>query len=133
MAQAQFPEWLTSLGARRRELDDVDRGLPWSHTIYYPGDVTSWGMAGTVKSAPDAATELALFTVASPVYDAEADETAWVISLSAAQTLALPADSDADGVSEFVYDVLISGPSGVNPSRLMGGRFVVLGFVTELA
>ena len=132
--QTPFNTWLQSLGPRRADMR-ADRGLPMSHTIQYPGNVTSWGLAGTVKSSPDSVTELAVFTIGTPSFDAGSNLTTWAVSLSAAQTAALPADADLDGRVDLVFDFLISGPGGTNPPpfRLFGGIFSVSGFVTELA
>ena len=126
---SQFDTWLRALRFRR-DLS-CDRGLPFTHTISYEGDLTTSGIAGTVKASPDATAELAVFTISSPVF---ADGfTTWTVSLSGAQTLALPADVDGDGRTDLVFDFLISGPGGVNPERLFGGVFTVVGFVTETA
>lgn len=122
---AKFPEWLAALGARRADLIGSDhvRGQSLSHTVRYTGDWSASSLTGSVKAAPDAATELAVFAVSSPVF---ADGvTSWFISLSASQTAALPADGDANGIEDFVYDVLIDG------RRLFGGLFRISGFVTE--
>ncbi len=124
--------WLATLGARRRDLAAV-RNLPFAHTIRYPGDVTSWGIAGTVKAQPDNATELAAFTIGDPAFDGEF--TSWTISLANSATLDLPDDPSGSGRVDLVYDILISGPSGTNPdaTRLMAGLFILSGFVTETA
>ena len=123
----QHPEWLKTLGRRRADLpvSEQVRGQAISHLVRYPGDLTSATLTGTVKSAPDATAALATFTVGTPVF--EDGETRWVVSLTGAQTGALPADSDADGVEYFVYDFLL------NNARLFGGLFPLSGFVTEPA
>jgi hypothetical protein len=101
-----------------------------SHTLAYPGDVTTATLAGSVKSSPDATAELAVFTIGSPVF--ANGVTTWSISLSGSQTAALPADVDGNGVESFVYDLLLTLPGGT-AQRIAGGLFLVSGFVTEPA
>lgn len=128
--QTQFDTWLKTLGALRADLPPAVRGLAVTHTLSYPGNVATATLAGSVKSAPDSTSELAAFTIGTPVF---ADGvTTWVISLSGTQTGALPADGDADGVALFVYDLLLS-LSGGTAQRIAGGLFPVSGFVTEPA
>ena len=130
---AKFPDWLASLGAQRRDLPRIDRGLPYTHSIRYPGNVTTWGLSGSIKSTPDTPTELAVFSISTPAFDAGTNLTTWVASLTASQTLGLPADNDANGVEPQLYDFIISQPAGANPRRLMGGLIEVSGFITELS
>jgi len=126
----QYADWLLSLGKLRADLPPCVRGLAVSHTLTYPGNVTTATLAGSVKSAPDATSELAVFTIGTPVF---ADGvTTWAFSLSGAQTLALPADVDGNGTEAFVYDLLLT-LSGGGAQRIAGGLFPVSGFVTELA
>lgn len=124
---AKFPEWLKSLGRRRADLPPAVRGLPVSHDVVHPGNLTSATLEGTIKATPDAATELAAWSVSAPTFDGT--NTIWVISLTGVQTLGLPSDSDFDGVERFVYDFLIT--QGGNTERLFGGIFTLSGFVTE--
>lgn len=130
--ETQFPQWLKSLGQRRRDMPPVDRGLPFSHLIRYSGDVTTWQIVGTVKASPDAATELATFTISAPTYDADTGLTAWVATLTPEQTLAL-GGANFEGVTQRFFDFVISESEGANPRRLMAGIFPISGFVTELS
>lgn len=132
--RSEFDIWLASLGARRRDLKDVDRGLPYRHIIRHPGNVTAWGLAGTVKASLDATEELAVFTIGTPAFDAGTGFTSWTVSLTDEQTAftGVP-DVERRGRIELVYDFLVSEAGGANPRRLMGGLFTVSGFVTELA
>jgi hypothetical protein len=87
-----------------------------------------------VKVAPDAPSELAVFSVGTPIF---ADEvTTWAFSLAAGSgvnsTGSLPADADGYGVAVFVYDLLLT-LSGGSPQRIAAGLFPVSGFVTEIA
>ena len=124
----QFQAWLSSLGSRRADLPAADRALAVSHTLTYPGNVTTATLRGAIKASPDATAELATFTIGTPVF---ADGvTTWAISLTAAQTAGLPADGDGDGVETFVFDFLLT-LSGQPTARICGGLFVVSGFVTE--
>lgn len=125
-----FNTWLETLGGRRADMPMTVRGLPISHSVVYPGDMRAATLSGSVKVAPDATTELAVFSVASPVF-ADA-ETTWTVTLTGSQTASLPSDADGDGRADFVFDFLLTQPiSGAE--RLFGGLFPVSGFVTEPA
>jgi hypothetical protein len=101
-----------------------------SHTLTYPGNVTTATLAGSIKASPDAPTELAALTVSTPVF---ADGvTTWTFSLSGGQTLALPADTTFNGVTTLIYDLLLT-LSGGTAQRIAGGLFPISGFVTEAA
>ncbi len=127
----QYDTWLNTLGTRRADMPMTVRGFAMFHTITYPGDVTDWELSGTVKASPDSTTELATFTVDTPVF--LSGKTTWTVNLSGAQTALLP--EGLDGRTDLIFDFIISGPSGLNPlpSRLFGGLFPVSGFVTEPA
>jgi hypothetical protein len=125
-----YTDWLKSLGPLRADLPHCVRGLAVSHTMTYPGNVTTATLEGSVKSAPDATAELAVFTIGSPVF---ADGvTTWAFSLTGTQTAALPADTDGNGVEVFIYDLLLTLGGGT-PQRIAGGVFPLSGFVTEPA
>ena len=125
-----YASWLASLGALRADLPPCVRGLAVSHTLTYPGNVTTATLAGSIKASPDAPTELAALTVSTPVF---ADGvTTWTFSLSGGQTLALPADTTFNGVTTLIYDLLLT-LSGGTAQRIAGGLFPISGFVTEAA
>lgn len=126
----EFETWLKSLGKRRADMPVADRGLPVSHTITYTGDVTTATLEGSVKASPDSPSELAVFSVSAPSFDAGANLTTWAFSLTGAQTLALPVDDDGDGLVTLIYDFVFT-PNGGSPRRLFGGLFPISGFVTE--
>jgi hypothetical protein len=130
----KFPEWLKTLGQLRADLPPCVRGLAVSHTLTYPGNVTTATLAGSVKAAPDATAELAVFNISTPVF--ANGVTTWTFGLAggsgANSTGALPADGDFDGEAVFVYDLLLT-LSGGNAQRIAGGLFRVSGFVTEPA
>jgi hypothetical protein len=126
----QYDTWLATLGGLRADMPMTVRGLAISHTVTYPGNVTTATLEGTVKAAPDATAELATFTVGTPAF---ADGvTTWAISLNGTATSALPADSDGDGREDFIFDMLLT-LSGGSPERIFAGLFPVSGFVTEPA
>jgi hypothetical protein len=126
----QYDTWLSTLGGLRADMPMTVRGLPISHTVTYPGNVTTAALAGSVKASPDATAELATFTVGTAVF---ADGvTTWPISLTGTQTGPLPADTDGDGETVVIYDFLLT-LSGGSPQRIFGGLFPVSGFVTEPA
>ena len=129
-----YTDWLLSLGSRRVTLPPAVRGLAYSKTVSYPGDVRTATIRGTAKAAPDQATELATFTFGTPsLIDGR---TVWAFSLpggfGANSTGALPADDDGNGVVNLVFDFLITLP-GLSEDRLVGGIFPLSGFVTEPA
>lgn len=125
-----YAEWLATLGALRADLPPCVRGLPVSHTLTYPDNVTTATLAGSIKAAPDATAELAVFTIGTPSF--ASGVTTFPLSLSGSQTGALPADVDGDGVTTLVFDLLLT-LSGGPPQRIAGGLFPVSGFVTEPA
>ena len=127
---SQFNTCLKTLGPLRADMPMTVRGLAISHTVTYPGDVTTAILAGSVKASPDTTSELAVFTVGTPVF---ADGvTTWTISMAGSVTGALPADADGDGRVDLIFDFILT-LSGGTPQRLFGGLFPVSGFVTEPA
>lgn len=126
----QFDTWLQTLGGLRADMPMTVRGLPIRHTVTFPGNVTTATLTGSVKASPDAATELAVFTVGTPVF--AGGVTTWTVSLTGTQTGGLPADGDGDGRIDLVFDFLLT-LSGGSPERLFGGLFPLSGFVTEPA
>jgi hypothetical protein len=105
--------------------------MRFADTISHEGNITSSVLTGSVKSSPDSATELVTFTIGSASFND--GFTTWAVSLTPAQTRALPSDSDGDGRVDLVYDFVLAGSGGTNPTRLHGGIFTVVGFVTETA
>lgn len=124
----QYDTWLSTLGSLRADMPMTVRGKAILHEVTYPGDVTTATLSGSVKAAPDSATELAVFTVGTPVFSGGL--TAWPVSLSAAQTGGLPSDAAGDGLIVLIYDFVFN-LAGDDPQRLFGGLFPVSGFVTE--
>jgi hypothetical protein len=131
----QYTDWLLSLGGRNAPLPPCDRRLAVTHFYEFPGNVTTATLSGSVKASPDATTELAVFTIGTPVFDPDENVTRWAFSLPAGtgsnSTGALPADGNGDGVVYFVYDLLLTLSGGVT-RRVAGGLFPVSGFVTEV-
>jgi len=131
----QYSEWLASLGNLRADLPACTRRLPVEHTLTYQGDVRTATLIGSIKAAPDSETELAVFSVSAPNYNAGAGVTIWNFSLAGGtgpnSTGALPADTDGDGVTTLIYDLILTLPGGY-PQRIAGGLFPVSGFVTEV-
>lgn len=126
-----FDEWLRQLAAAKKGPVPlrIDRGLPWTYTIALQADYTGSSLIGSIRLAPDAIDPvLVSFTVSGPsVADGV---TSFTLSLTKEQTAALPADADADGTTQLVYDLLFT-PSGGTQSRLFGGVVEVLGKVTN--
>lgn len=128
----QYDTWLKTLGTLRADMPMTVRGQAISHTVTFPGNVTTATLSGSVKAAPDSATELAVFSVSSPSFDSGTNLTTWTVSLTGSTTLALPADTDGDGRTDLIYDFLLA-LSGGTPKRIFGGLFPISGFVTEPA
>lgn len=128
----QFDTWLQTLGGLRADMPMTVRGLAISHTVTFPGNVTTATLTGSVKAAPDATSELAVFTVGAPSFNAGTNLTTWAVSLTGAQTGALPVDADGDGRVDLIFDFILT-LSGGTPQRIFGGLFPVSGFVTEPA
>lgn len=122
-------EWLALLAQAMKgpvTMPVAVRGQTYAHTITLVGvDYTSAALSGSIRAAPDSATALATFTIGAP--SLAGGNTVWTVSLSAAQTGALPADGDGDGVETFPYDFLLDG------HRLFGGAFYLSGHITEPA
>ena len=127
---SQFNTWLKTLGPLRADMPMTVRGQAISHTVTYAGNVTTAVLAGSVKASPDATSELAVFTVGTPVF---ADGvTTWTVSMAGSVTGALPADANGDGRVDLIFDFILT-LSGGTPQRIFGGLFPVSGFVTEPA
>ena len=121
----EYQEWLASLGGLRADMPVAVRGQALSHTVTYPGDVTTATLTGSVRAAPDSDTALATFTIGTPAF---ADGvTTWAISLGEGDWGSIPADTDGNGTTVLPFDFLL------NNNRLFGGLFTVSGHITEPA
>jgi hypothetical protein len=92
-------------------------------------DVSADTFTASIRLSPDAAgSTLADFAVMVGAY--ANDETPLTLTLTAAQTAALPADEDGDSLVELVFDILRT-PQGLSePGRFAGGNIYVSGKVT---
>ena len=131
MAGTTFDAWLAELAKAQKGpvTLQIDRGIPFVYSLALDGDWTGSALIGSIRLAPDTVDPvLVSFTVSGPtVVD---DVTSFTLSLTKTQTAALPADNDADGVSQFAYDLLFT-PDGGTEQRLFGGVAVVKGKVTN--
>lgn len=134
MTASVHAEWLKSLGTQRQDLPAIRRLKPVSHTVTYPGNVTTGTLTGAIKASPNTEAELVTFTIGTASYDAGTDKTSWVVSLTGTQTNGtnLPISGDGSAVDYFVFDFLFQ-PSGGDVGLLFGGLVEVTGFVTEPA
>jgi hypothetical protein len=129
----QWDTWLAALKAAGKGGEvyhqlTIDRGLPYSKELAFGADMSGDAFDATLKASPDAATELATFTITVGAY---ADGvTPVTLELTDLETDALPADGDLDGVEEFVFDILRTPLGGVQ-ERLLAGMIPVAGMVTE--
>ena len=119
----QYNTWLKTLGPLRADMPMTVRGQAISHTVTYPGDVTTATLAGSVKASPDATSELAVFTVGTPSFNSGTNLTTWAVSLTGAQTGALPVDADGDGRTDLIYDFLLTLSGGTAQRIFRGFRF----------
>lgn len=123
-----FPQWTALLAQARKgpvSLPVAVRGQAYQHNISISGDWTLSTLTGSVRASPDSGSVLAAFTIGTP--SLVGGLTVWPVSLSTAQTTALPVDADGDGVEYFPYDFLL------NNQRLFGGIFPLSGHITEPA
>ena len=125
---SQWDDWLASLKAAGKggvplpQLT-IDRGLAYEKIIAFEADLSADTITAALRASPDAASVLVDFTVAVGAYSGGTTEV--TLSLTSAQTAALPSDSDLDGVEEFPFDLLRNG------SRLLAGTIKLAGKVTN--
>ena len=126
---SQWDTWLGALkaagkgGLRYTQLQ-IDRGLAYSKVLSFGLDVSADAFLASLKSSPDGAalSPACNFTITVGSYTSGTTEI--TLSLTNTQTAALPADSDIDGVEDFVFDLVRNG------ERFMGGLIPVAGKVT---
>jgi hypothetical protein len=127
----QFTDWLNQLALDRKgpvRFRSIARGLPWAgDVVSFPGDVTTATLEVDIRAAPNAPSKLVDVTVGAP--SLISGRTVWALSLTAAQTAALPLEGDGSGVAEFPIDAVLT-LSGGTAKRLFGGIIPVSGFVT---
>lgn len=127
---SQFDKWLRALAVSGKGPATLycDRGVPFKKLITVQADFTGATVRGEVRASPDAAgSPLATFTV-SPLTVA-AGVTTFEISLTEVAVNALPNTSDGSGVTELVFDLLVT-LSGGSEQRFFGGVFNIAGQVT---
>jgi hypothetical protein len=132
----QFDDWLRALAAAQKgpaTFPAASRGRAYSTTISLQGNWTGAAMRAQVRLYPDApGTPVATFAASGPVLTSDTSGqplSTFTLSLNAAATAALPADSDIDGIEQFAVDVLLA-PSGGAEDLLFGGVLPLLGRVT---
>jgi hypothetical protein len=127
----QFTDWLNQLALDNKgpvRFRSITRGLPWvGDVVSYPGDVMTATLEMDIRAAPNAPSKLVDVTVGAPTL--VGGRTVWPLSLTAAQTAALPMEGDGSGVAEFPIDAVLT-PSGSSAQRLFGGIIPVSGFIT---
>jgi len=127
---SQWNAWLTQLarddqGGLALEMPAIVRGLPWAAVFRFAADYSDNSFAGGVSMAPDSDAVLHNFesVVAGAFSGGVTDVTA---TLSAAQTDAMPADDEATGLVELVFE-LRRTPLGAGTMRAAAGVVVVSG------
>lgn len=125
----QWDNWLAALKAAGKGGQSfpqltIDRGLDYSKVLAFGADLSGDTITASLRASPDAANPtLADFAVTVGSYSGGTTEI--TLELTIAETAALPADTDVDGVEEFVFDILRNG------SRLMAGTIPLAGKVTN--
>lgn len=131
-----WEDWLQKLardgkgglgGRGRPEIRAIDRGLDYEYIFAIEADLSADTLTASIKASPDAGSSLADFTVAIGSYTNDMTEV--TLSLTDAETAALPSDTDFNGLEEMVFDILWTPLGGVE-QRLMGGVIYVSGKVT---
>lgn len=133
-----WDDWLRKLSADGKgglglqgkpQMRAIDRGLPYVYMMAVGMNVSADSFAASIRAAPDAAgSTLADFDVTVGAY--ANGVTTITLKLTKTQTAALPADGDADGLEELVFDILRT-PSGGTQQRFMAGVIQVSGKVTN--
>lgn len=121
--ETQHGDWLRQLAADGKggyPLPSITRGEPYETSFTLPLDVTADTFTAALAIAPDA-TPLAAFTVTVGAFDGE--YTTIALALPEATVDTLPADADANGLTELVYSVQRNG------ERLFAGNVFISGEV----
>ena len=122
--------WLAALqaasrGGARAQLDPIVRNSPWAPTITFEADYSSSTFSGALSTEPDdGVSKVVDFTVDVGAF--EDGKTKITLSLTAAQTDAITADDDGDGVLTLLWDLHQDG------RFLMGGIVPVLGATSDV-
>lgn len=129
-----FDDWLRQLRAAGKLAPNginIDRGLPFTWTFALGGNWTGANVASSLRLDPDGTGSIVEdFATSNNGYNAGLNATEFTLSLSAAETAALPVDGDGDGLVQLAWDVLFT-PSGGTKMRLLGGVATVAGKVTN--
>ena len=107
------------------------RGTKFKLTLQITGDYSAASFRGQVRNWPDSAESndpLASFTIAVGSYSGGL--TLVTVSLTAAETLALPAAADRVGYLLFPFDILMT-PSAGDEDLLLAGALRIMGAVQQ--
>ena len=121
--ETQHRDWLRQLAADGKggvALPSITRGEPYETSFTLPLDVSGDAFTAALSIAPDA-TPLSTFNVAVGAFDGE--YTTITLTLPEATVDTLPADDDANGLTELVYSVKRDG------ERLFAGNVFISGEV----
>ena len=122
--ETQHGDWLRQLasdGQRGASLPTINRGEAYEKSFTLPFDVSGDTFSGALALAPGSE-NVAVLTVTPGAWDGEF--TTVTITLAQNAVDALPADNDADGLTELVYSIQRNG------KRLFAGNTWVSGKVT---
>ena len=126
--ETQHGDWMRRLAADGKGgvlLPSITRGEAYQTSFTLPLNVTADTFTAALSIAPDVA-PLATFTVTNSAFDGEFSTV--TLTLSKATVDALPADDDANGLTELVYSVQRT-PSGGSETRLFAGNVFISGEV----
>lgn len=131
--QSTRQEWLTQMkwdGHAGRQLTSIPRGLDWSVTLNFGIDWSADSFFMSLREEPDAPDPTTVdVTINVGAYSGGV--TPVTLSLTAAQTAALPADDNGDDLKELFYDILRQTGGAGAKRRIMAGNIYVSGKVTN--
>ena len=134
MTQSTRPDWLLQMkqdGHAGRELRSIPRGLDWELTLNFGDDWSADEFFISLREEPGAPDPVTA-TVTVSVGSYTSGVTPVTLSLTAAQTAALPADDNSDGLKELFYDILRQTGGTGSKRRIMAGNVFVSGKVTSV-
>lgn len=118
----QWSEWLAAEAAAGRggaQVPAYVRGEDVVITVNFSSDQSASTFTGSVAISPDAAANIADFTVSEGAWNG----TNMAITFTLPGATTLPADSDADGLSEVVFSI------EQDARRIIGGVMPISGAV----
>ena len=130
--ETQHGDWLranASAGKGGITFPQIDRGLSYPLTVKIPLDASADSFSASLRIASDAdGSSMPDFSVSVGAWDGV--YTPVTFTLTKSQVNSLPADENADGLTELVMDILRT-PNGGDEYRYLAGNIYVAGKVTD--